>query len=1053
MIYIVGPRGGRHLAAGLDDGLDDSRSGTTRAAQLAAADDDVDDVLLFSLCMEPQCVMLLLAAVAGAARAASGSESSVPSLAALSPPAFITIETCPPTTAPRSSSASSCPGWALPQKDGMVKGDNATMCFHLGCCYSLDKATGRDSCHAATPATAKLAATSEWLSGNQPLPSLSNTRGTVQLPLETADALSVDCIYFPPMFGTCDGSRSDSRFDRNRDPTGPVSKQPTFGGATQNLQVNGAPLVSTAFKWTPAELVRRASAAGLPWLLANTSVRMVLAQSQIMLTLTLRNAAKTPQPLNVSFEIPFVSRLYAEVESGYEGSSPTPLPAGPQARNTNDWKFTRRSATAAGGVALQTAQDTAAANSQWPHQHPAGIACTAATVAAGSGLSPVQLTDVSATGSSTGGWSRALTAGVLLPGGSATIQIVLSVAPTCAVARTAATGLAATFDTNWAAIPTEYEDRWQDAFVPHSHAHFSGNWPVLETDDAALARTYYGSLMSMLLVNKQGIDTDMVIEEQHNPTAAKAAGGCEGTYMPTSAGKNQPPLQLHGAHNGQVTASQFAGRTSARWSSGTGEISGNELTMTFDGSSAARKGTIRKGTIAKDCARIEWAAGPDPEQAPPSTWVRIRPAGRWNLFIAAGALLGNTAFYLWDTSGASLLWTLLDPDGMAVANDVFATADPLLKNACDYISMAESGKYYAFSAISEFQSIANEVRIGGEAVAKRVIPMTNRTLIEQLVFVAQEYKRLPKLGPDTDLPDWGGGSTHFLECQDSYQHGVAGLQASQVWMLTEAATLLRATGGSEADAAEMESSAKTLLGQMLPQLSQDPTSGGWWHALSPVCADGTHCRTVDDCKCNGTSVPDSVEVRMIHDFLYIGQTIAANLTSVERTLMTNFFNRELRTPDFVRAMSQDDPSANVTGSRRSDHNQWGSWDGWAGGSITALAELGDMAGALEFTQALSHNLDEGPFGQAHRVFGAGTGATGEMARPARKDQSWMAVCSGCKRPGKHPCALRTHILSAFMWVLRAVALCVLGLQTSPTASSEGCSASCLPSRQTTASLR
>ena len=110
--------------------------------------------------------------------------------------------------------------------------------------------------------------------------------------------------------------------------------------------------------------------------------------------------------------------------------------------------------------------------------------------------------------------------------------------------------------------------------------------------------------------------------------------------------------------------------------------------------------------------------------------------------------------------------------------------------------------------------------------------------------------------------------------------------------------------------------------------------------------------------------------------------------------MTDFFARELRTPNFVRAMSQNDPSANVTGSRRSDHNQWGSWDGWAGGSITALAELGDLAGALEFTRALAPNLDEGPFGQAHRVFGAGTGAHGEMARPARKDQSWMAVCSG-----------------------------------------------------------
>ena len=263
------------------------------------------------------------------------------------------------------------------------------------------------------------------------------------------------------------------------------------------------------------------------------------------------------------------------------------------------------------------------------------------------------------------------------------------------------------------------------------------------------------------------------------------------------------------------------------------------------------------------------------------------------------------------------------------------------------------------------------------------------------MFVAREYERLPKLGPATDLPDWGGGSSAFLECQDSYQHGVAGLQASQVWMLTEAATLLRATGGSEVDAAEMESSASTLLQQLLPQLSRDPASGGWWHALSPVCADGTHCRTVDNCGCNGTTTPDSVEVRMIHDFLYIGQTIGATgLSAADRKLMTDFFARELRTPDFVRAMSQRDPSANVTGSRRSDHNQWGSWDGWAGGSITALAELGDVAGALELSRALSHNLDEGPLGQAHRVFGAGEGAGGQMARPSRKDQSWMAVCSG-----------------------------------------------------------
>ena len=57
-----------------------------------------------------------------------------------------------------------------------------------------------------------------------------------------------------------------------------------------------------------------------------------------------------------------------------------------------------------------------------------------------------------------------------------------------------------------------------------------------------------------------------------------------------------------------------------------------------------------------------------------------------------------------------------------MVNSVFSSADPLVKNACDYITMAETGKYYAFSAISAFQSLANEVcssRAVIEAVARQ----------------------------------------------------------------------------------------------------------------------------------------------------------------------------------------------------------------------------------------------------------------------------------------------------------------------------------------------
>ena len=73
-------------------------------------------------------------------------------------------------------------------------------------------------------------------------------------------------------------------------------------------------------------------------------------------------------------------------------------------------------------------------------------------------------------------------------------------------------------------------------------------------------------------------------------------------------------------------------------------------------------------------------------------------------------------------------------------------------------------------------------------------------------------------------------------------------------------------------------------------ISQDCARIEW-----AATGQGDPAQTLDDCRCNGTTTPDSVEVRMIHDFLYIGQAIAANLTSFERKLMTSFFGScELR---------------------------------------------------------------------------------------------------------------------------------------------------------------
>lgn len=216
----------------------------------------------------------------------------------------------------------------------------------------------------------------------------------------------------------------------------------------------------------------------------------------------------------------------------------------------------------------------------------------------------------------------------------------------------------------------------------------------------------------------------------------------------------------------------------------------------------------------------------------------------------------------------------------------------------------------------------------------------------------------------------------------------------------------------------MEADASNLLSQLMAQLKQpdEQDQGGWWYTLYPSHTNASG------------AIP--VEVRMLHDFLYVGQAIGSELSASNQALMVDFFMRELRTPLFVRAMSQLDPSANVTGSRRADHNQYGSWDGWAGGSVTALVELGRGDLALQLVRDLGQNLATGPFGttistpqrfpfavptsvtlilfvrmcvdrhhfcspgQAHRVFGNGTTRAGHMVRPARKDQSWMAVCAG-----------------------------------------------------------
>ncbi len=68
-------------------------------------------------------------------------------------------------------------------------------------------------------------------------------------------------------------------------------------------------------------------------------------------------------------------------------------------------------------------------------------------------------------------------------------------------ARTKVAAWAHGFDAEMTAFEAVWKKRWADAFTP-GNDHFSGNLPILNTDDAALRRNYYMGALTMLVLER-----------------------------------------------------------------------------------------------------------------------------------------------------------------------------------------------------------------------------------------------------------------------------------------------------------------------------------------------------------------------------------------------------------------------------------------------------------------------------------------------------------------------------------------------------------------------
>ena len=106
-------------------------------------------------------------------------------------------------------------------------------------------------------------------------------------------------------------------------------------------------------------------------------------------------------------------------------------------------------------------------------------------------------------------------------------------------------------------------------------------------------------------------------------------------------------------------------------------------------------------------------------------------------------------------------------------------------------------------------------------------------------------------------------------------------------------------------------------------------------------------------------------VRHAYDLLTVLNCIPEDLTDEQRSEMTAFFVRELRTDTWMRALSARDDD--VLFSLRPDHQWNGAYPAWPPETVKGLCRIGESKLAFDWLQGLARSANQGPFGQAHFV--------------------------------------------------------------------------------------
>ncbi len=328
----------------------------------------------------------------------------------------------------------------------------------------------------------------------------------------------------------------------------------------------------------------------------------------------------------------------------------------------------------------------------------------------------------------------------------------------------------------------------------------------------------------------------------------------------------------------------------------------------------------------------------------------------------------ETTTFLWDISLSAMLLAMLDPATLRRMMETWMTLDVHQHFGTEFLTGAGVGPWYSVNDYAMSRMAKEYLRWTGDRswLDKEVGGMK---VFDRLVSYAEHWRDL-----DTNkhgLADYGGVS-NLLEAVSSYVHEVAGLNAANVHNLRFAAELCEIKG-NKPKAASLRNEA-TTLGKRVLELYV--AGQGIWKCRLP---DGSY-NVVHHCYDFGTTL------------MNIGEMMPAS----QKKEMVEFFQRELQTPTWMRALSTRD--LDVTFSIRPDHQWTGAYCSWPALALSGLFAAGATGVAYDWIKGLAKTAQQGPLAQAHFVesFVAPESNGGAIKAPSDPPyiNDWACV-SGC----------------------------------------------------------